>query len=59
MDIKQKNWYFIGTRFEYLDDLFLGIGNSNFYETISTNSTASERQKAQAGNYWDTLLKLI
>lgn len=48
----------LGTRFEYLDDLFLGIGNTNFYEKIETNSTASTRQKAQAGNYWDSMLKL-
>ena len=38
--------------------MFLGVGNSNFYEKISTNSSASARQKAQAGNYWDYLLKL-
>jgi len=54
----KKTGISLGTRFEYLDDLFLGIGNSNFYETISTNSTASERQKAQAGNYWDTFAKI-
>lgn len=48
----------LGTNFEYLDDLYLGIGNSNFYEKIETNSTASARQKAQAGNYWDSILKL-
>ena len=48
----------LGTNFEYLDDLFLGLGNTNFYETIETNSTASARQKAQAGNYWDSILKL-
>ena len=54
----KKTGISIGTRFEYLDDLFLGFGNSNFYETISTNSTASERQKAQAGNYWDTFVNL-
>ena len=47
-----------GTNFEYYDDLFLGVGNSNFYEKIETNSTASSRQKAQEGNYWDSLLKL-
>ena len=47
-----------GTNFEYYDDLFLGVGNSNFYEKIETNSTASARQKAQEGNYWDSLLKL-
>ena len=48
----------IGTNFEYYDDLFLGLGTSNFYEKIETNSTASDRQKAQEGNYWDTFLKL-
>ena len=48
----------IGTNFEYYDDLFLGVGTSNFYEKIETNSTASDRQKAQEGNYWDTFLKL-
>jgi len=54
----KKTGLSVGTRFEYLDDLFLGVGNSNFYETITTNSTASERQKAQAGNYWDTFVTL-
>ena len=34
-----------GTNFEIFDDLFLGVGNSNFYEKISTNSSASARQK--------------
>ncbi len=47
-----------GSIFEFYDDLFLGVGNSNFYEKIETNSTASARQKAQEGNYWDSLLKL-
>ena len=42
----------------YMNDLFLGVGNSNFYEKIETNSTASDRQKAQAGNYWDSFLIL-
>ena len=54
----KKSGISFGSRFEYLDDLYLGLGNSNFYETISTNSSASERQKAQAGNYWDTFVKL-
>ncbi len=54
----KKTGFTIGTNFEYLDDLFLGVGNSNFYERIETNETASERQKKQAGNYWDTFLKL-
>ena len=54
----KKTGITIGTKFEYLDDFFLGVGNSNFYERIETNDTASARQKAQAGNYWDTFLKL-
>ena len=47
-----------GTNFEYLDDLNLGLGQSSFYEKISTNSTASVRQKAQEGNYWDTFIQI-
>ena len=46
------------TDFEYLKDFNLGLGSSNYYETIETNSTASDRQKAQAGNYWDSFLEL-
>ena len=48
----------IGTNFEYLNDLRLGIGSSNFYEVIKTNSTASQAQQDQEGNYWDTFLNL-
>jgi outer membrane protein insertion porin family len=45
-----------GTSFEYLEDLNLGIDIENFYEKISTDSTASNLQKTQEGNYWDTFL---
>jgi len=48
----------IGTNFEYYDDLFLGLGSSNFYEKIETNSSASARQQSQEGNYWDSFIKL-
>jgi len=48
----------IGTNFEYLNNFFLGLSNSNFYEVIETNSTASAQQQAQEGNYWDSFLKL-
>jgi outer membrane protein insertion porin family len=48
----------IGTDFEYFNDFYLGIYNSHFYEVIDTNSTASARQQAQEGNYWDSFLKL-
>ena len=47
----QINYYF-----EYLSDFRLGIGSSNFYEVIKTNSTASQAQQDQEGNYWDTFI---
>ena len=34
------------------------MGTSNYYEKIETASNASARQKAQAGNYWDSFLNL-
>ena len=51
-----KTGFSISTNFEYLDDLMLGLGQSSFYEKISTNSTASARQKLQKGNYWDSFI---
>ena len=48
----------VGTDFEYLSNLRVGIGNSNFYEKIDTDSTASAKQRAQEGNYWDSFLDL-
>ena len=53
-----KTGFNIGTNYEFLDDLFLGVGTSNFYEKIETNSTASARQQEQEGNYWDTFISL-
>jgi len=47
-----------GTKFEYLDDFNFGIGSSNFYEVIETNSTASQAQQDQKGNYWDSFINL-
>ena len=48
----------IGTRFEYLEDFDIGLSTSSFYENIETDSSASARQKTQAGDYWDTFVKL-
>ena len=53
----KKTGISFGTNFEYLNDLYLGINNSNFYEVIETNSTASAQQQAQEGNYWDSFMK--
>ncbi len=47
----------IGTTFEYLNDFYLGLNNSHFYEKIETNSTASDMQKKQQGNYWDSFVR--
>ena len=46
----------IGTNFEYLNNLRLGVGSTNFYEVIKTNSSASQAQQDQEGNYWDTFV---
>ena len=53
-----KTGFSIGTNFEYLNDFFLGLTTSNYYEKIETNSSASDQQKSQAGNYWDSFIKL-
>ena len=48
----------LGTNFEYLNNFKIGIGNSNYYEKIDTDTTASAKQKSQEGNYWDSFLNL-
>jgi len=48
----------VGTKFEYLDDLNLGIATNNTIEKITVDSTASARQKTQEGNYFDSFLGL-
>ena len=53
-----RTGFSFGTRFEIFDDLFLGLGSTNFYEDIQTDSTASALQKAQQGDYWDSFVNL-
>ncbi len=48
-----KSGFSIGTDFEYYDDLDFGVGLNAFYENIEADSTASARQKKQAGSYFD------
>ena len=52
-----KTGFELGTKFEYLEDVYLGLSTSTFIEKIETDSTASVRQKAQTGNYLDFFLK--
>ena len=47
----------MGTKFEYFDNLFLGLSTSSFFEDIKTDNTASARQKKQAGDYFDSFIK--
>ena len=47
-----------GTEFEYYDDFYLGISTENFIEDITVTSSASDSQKKQAGNYFDSFLSL-
>ena len=53
-----KTGFSFSTDFEILDDLRFGVGNSNYYEKIETDSTASTLQKKQKGNYWDSFINL-
>ncbi len=49
-----KTGFEIGTKFEYYQDFDLAFSTRSFYEKIETDTTASSRQQAQEGNYWDT-----
>ncbi len=53
-----KTGFSFGTDFEYYDDLNFGIGLNTFYESVTADSTASERQKKQVGNYFDIFTNL-
>ena len=53
-----KSGFTLGTGFEYYDDLNFGLGLSSYYESVEADSTASDRQKKQAGNYFDIFTNL-
>ena len=46
----------LGTNFEYLDDLYLGVETKNTFESLEVGSNASANQKKQAGDYFDSFL---
>tara|TARA_Y100001970_G_scaffold177178_1_gene215885 strand:+ start:1130 stop:3358 length:2229 start_codon:yes stop_codon:yes gene_type:complete len=52
----QKTGFSAGTEFEYYDSLFVGISIENFAEKVTVNSSASTKQKKNAGNYFDSFL---
>ncbi len=53
-----KTGFSAGTKFEYYDDLFLGISLENFAEKVTVNNNASSKQKKNAGNFFDSFLGL-
>ena len=53
-----KTGFSFGTNFEYYDDVTLGVGTSNYYEKMETDSSASTLRKKQEGTYWDSFIKL-
>ncbi len=46
----------IGTQFEFLDDLRLGLSTKNIIEKIDVDASASAKQKKQDGNYFDSFI---
>ncbi len=46
----------IGTQFEFLDDLRLGLSTKNILEKIDVDASASAKQKKQDGNYFDSFI---
>ena len=46
----------LGTNFEYLDDLYLGVLTKTTLESLEVGSNASANQKKQAGDYFDSFL---
>ena len=51
-----RTGFILGTGFEQMDDLFVNLDLSNFYEDLETSSTASDIVKKQEGNYFENLL---
>ncbi len=52
-----RTGFSIGTEFEQMNDLFVNLELSNFYEDLETTSSATDIVKKQEGNYIENLLK--
>ncbi len=51
-----KTGFIIGTEFEQMNDLFVNIEMSNYYENLKTSSTANSIVKKQEGSYYENLI---
>ena len=54
-----KTGFSLGTTFEQYEDIFFSPELSTYYESLSTNDSASAALKEQEGTYIDTELKLF
>ena len=50
----KKTGFFVGSGFEFYDDLYWNTGVSSFIEKIDTDASASASMKKQDGSYFDT-----
>ena len=53
----KRTGFSIGTEFEQMDNLFVNLDISNFYEDLETTDSATNIVKKQEGNYIENLLK--
>jgi len=49
-----KTGFSLGSRFEYFENVFLSPSISTYYESLKTDSSASETLKKQKGTYFDS-----
>ena len=53
----KRTGFSIGTEFEQMDNLFVNLDISNFYEDLETTDSATNIVRSQEGNYIENLLK--
>ena len=51
-----KTGFKIATEFEQMNDMFVNLEMSNYYEDLKTSSTATSIVKKQEGNYFENLI---
>ena len=52
----ERTGFVIGTEFEQMNNLFVNLQLSNYYEDLETSSTANAVVRKQEGNYFENLL---
>ena len=52
----KRTGFSIGTEFEQMNNLFVNLNLSNYYEDLETSSSATDILKKQEGNYFENLV---